>query len=185
MRAALRRALLLGLVIATSLPLRVQAADPLLMFLLGVAREMVISHAMRDPSRERAPAPAATEVYPGTTVAPAQLKRLIDECFAYLSEAQRREIFAALHAAILDPRNTAIRAPMIEYFAERALAVRAMRERLARLSPQEKERVAAEFRAALAAMAPEDQDRFGEALRQGLLPVPDDLGQMLLAALER
>jgi hypothetical protein len=185
MRAVLWRASLVGLVLATGLPLRAQAADPLLMFLLGIAREMVISHATRDPAPERAPAIAPAEVYPGTTVAPAQLKRLIDECFAYLSEAQRREIFAALHAGILDPRNAAIRGSMIEYFAERALAVRALRERLAQLSPQEKERVAAEFRAALAAMAPEDQDRFGDALRQGLLPVPDDLGQMLLAALER
>jgi len=185
MRAAVRQAVLLGLVLVASLPLRAQAAEPVLMFLLGVAREMVISHATRDPSKDPTPAIAAVEVYPGTTVAPAQLRRLIDECFSYLSEAQRREIFAALHAGILDPRNAAIRASMIEYFAERALAVRTVRERLGQLSAQEKERVAAEFRAALASMSPEDQDRFGDALRQGLLPVPDDLGQMLLAALER
>jgi hypothetical protein len=185
MRSVLRQAFLFSLAVAGALPLRAQAADPLLMFLLGVAREMVISHATREPSRERSPAFVPAEVYPGTMVAPAQLRRLIDECFSYLSEAQRQEIFSALHAGILDPRNAAIRASMIEYFAERALAVRAVRERLAQLSPQEKERVAAEFRAALASMSAEDQDRFEDALRQGLLPVPDDLGQMLLAALER
>lgn len=183
MRPLLRRGLLLLLLPVSALPTPAQAADPLLMFLFGVAREMVISHMTRQPGRE--PAAPAPLVYPGTTVEPAQLKRLIDECFGYLSESQREEIFAALNEAILDPRNAAVRAPMIEYFAQQALAVRAARERLAQLSAREKERIAAEFRAGIAAMPAEEQDRLGEALRKGLLPVPDDLGQMLLAALSR
>jgi hypothetical protein len=186
----MRRLLRMGfacalLVLAGAQPPRVQAADPLVMFLLGIARDIVLSHAARDAPRAPGPAVEPGPTYPGTTVEPGQMKRLIDECFTYLSEAQRAEVFDALNAALLDPKNAAVRAPMIEYFVEHALAVRAARERLARLSTREKELLAAEFRAEVAAMPAEEQSRLGEALRKGLLPVPDDLGQMLLAALGR
>ena len=70
------------------------AADPLLMFLLGVARQMVETHASRP---EGAPTPEVMrempKVYPGTAVEPDDLKRLIDDSFLYLSDSQRREIF--------------------------------------------------------------------------------------------
>lgn len=183
MRFSIRLAIATLLLLACALPAR--AADPVLMFLFGIAREMVISHALRAAASGPPSVAPPPEVYPGTTVEPAQLKALIDECFGYLSDAQREEIFAALHAGILEPKNAAIRAAMIEYFVQHALAVRTLRERLAQLSPREKERIAADFRAALASLPADERSGFGEVLRKGLLPVPDDLGQMLLAALER
>ncbi|MDW8468485.1 MAG: hypothetical protein RML56_05200 [Burkholderiales bacterium] len=185
MRAFSRWTAAFALALAGAVPLGAHAADPVLMLLFGIAREMVISHALQQPSRAPREASAPVDVYPGTTVTPAQLRRLIDECFGYLSQAQREEIFAALHAAILEPRHAAIRASLIGYFAERALAVRALGERLAQLSAREKERIVEEFRAELGAMPAERRSELGEALRKRLLPVPEDLGQMLLAALER
>ncbi|MEW6689490.1 MAG: hypothetical protein AB1452_10425, partial [Pseudomonadota bacterium] len=99
-------------------------------------------------------------------------------------EDQRREIFEALNAALLEPKNAPMRATLIDYFADRAHAVRAAQERLAQMSQREKEQLAAEFRREVASLPAEEQVRVGELLRRGLLPVPGDLNQLLLAAFE-
>jgi hypothetical protein len=162
------------------------AIDPLLMLLLGIARDRIVAKAVQaatDPQlAARGDVPA---VYVGTTVRPDQLQRLIDDSFAYLSESQRAEIFDALNAELVKPKNAAVRGAMIQYFAEKALAVRAAQLQLARLSQPEKERLARQFGQEVAALPEREQRELGEVLRQGLLPVPHDLGQLLLAALER
>ncbi len=162
------------------------AADPLLMFLLGIARDMVINHAN---SSKRTPEPELflpdmSKVYPGTAVEPEHLRRLIDDSFLYLGDGQRKEIFDALHAALLDPRNAAVRGTMIEYFAGKALTVRAAQLKLAQTPWREKQRMAEEFKSELATLPEEDQLQLGQLLRSGLLPVPSDLNQLLLAAFE-
>ncbi len=157
------------------------AADPVLMFLLSAAREAIAASMRRAPAEPAYPAPPA-DVYPGTMVQPADIRRLIDEGFGYLTDAQREEIFAALHAGLLDPRNAGVRASMIEYFADRALTVRAARERLARLSQREKEQLASDFRSTLGTLPPEEAERMVELLRGRLLPLPADLNDMLLGA---
>lgn len=161
------------------------SADPILMFLIGVAREMVISHGSNPrATREEVPLPDISKVYPGTSVEPDHLRRLIDDSFLYLSDGQRREIFDALHAALLNPRNAAVRGAMIEYFAEKALTIRAAQLKLARMPWQDKQRMAEEFKADIASLSAEDQAQLGELLRSGLLPVPNDLNQLLLAAFD-
>lgn len=161
------------------------AADPILMFLLSAARELVQAHAARVRA---APAPAVvpdtSRDYPGTGVEPEHLRRLIDDSFIYLSEAQRKEIFDSLHEALMDPRNAAVRGTMIQYFAEKALTVRAAQLKLAQLSARDKERLAAEFKKEIAGLSDEDQTQLGRLLRSGLLPVPSDLNQLLLAAFD-
>jgi hypothetical protein len=162
------------------------AADPMLMFLIGIAREMVVNHA-NAPTSEREPErpmPDFTRVYPGTSVEPEVLRRLIDDSFIYLSDGQRREIFDSLNAALMNPKNAAVRGTMIEYFAEKALTVRAAQLQLARMPWSEKQRMAQEFKAELAELSAEDQAQLGQLLRSGLLPVPNDLNQLLLAAFE-
>lgn len=156
------------------------------MFLIGIARDMVINHAM-SPNRGRAPEPPMPDlsrVYPGTSVEPDHLRQLIDDSFLYLSAGQRREIFESLNAALMNPKNAAVRGPMIEYFAEKALTVRAAQLKLAQLSWREKQRMAEEFKTELAALPAADQTELGELLRSGLLPVPSDLNQLLLTAFE-
>jgi len=162
------------------------AADPMVMFLLGVAREIVESHAHRPPGPppDTLPLPDMSKVYPGTSVEPEYLRRLIDDCFMYLSSSQRREIFDTLHAALIDPKNAAVRGPMIEYFATKALAVRAAQLKLAEMPWRDKEKLAEEFRQELPGLSEEDRQNLGKLLRDGLLPVPSDLNQLLLAAFE-
>ena len=161
------------------------SADPLVMFLLSVARHMIEAHMARTPA---APAPELVPdmslVYPGTSVEPEHLRRLIDDSFLYLSDAQRREIFDSLHAALSDPKNAAVRGAMIEYFATKALTVRAAQTRLSQMSWREKELLAGEFKKEIGSLSAEDQTELGELLRSGLLPVPNDLNQLLLAAFD-
>ena len=178
------RAIVVVLLLATAAP--AAAADPIVMLLLGIAREMAFNYvrdrlmAPRDP--EPPPAPTA---YPGTTVEPAHVRRLIDEGFGYLSSGQRDEVFDSLHASLMDPKNAAVRASMIEYFADRAIAMRMAQDRLRNLSSQEKSQLAAEFRQQVAELKPEETAQLAELLRRQVLPVPRDLNNMLLAELER
>ncbi len=183
-----RRGVFFALLCACAGPAR--AADPILMFLIGIAREMVQSHLARTPASAPVPAPAPapsldlSRAYPGTLVEPEHLRQLIDESFVYLSESQRREIFDSLHASLMEPKNAAVRAEMIEFFAYRARAIRAAQIRLAQLSWREKEQIALDFKREVAALPQDEQARFAEVLRRGLLPVPGDLNQLLLGALD-
>ena len=157
------------------------AADPLLMFIFGVAKEVASAS-----GREPAPAPAAAVsiTYPGTTVTPPGLRRLIDESFTYLSERQRTEVFDALNGELMKPGNVAVNAPLIEHFAERALQVRAAQQALAKLTGLDKQRLAAEFRSEVKTLGDEDVGQLRTVLERGLLPLPSDLNQLLLAALD-
>jgi hypothetical protein len=162
------------------------AADPVLMLLLGIARDMIIDHATapKGANEPEQPMPDLANVYPGTAVEPQVLRRLIDDSFLYLSSQQRQEIFDRLNAALLDPKNAAIRGTMIQYFTERALAVRAAQLQLAQMPYREKERLAAEFKTEIAGMPAEEQAQVRRLLRSGLMPVPSDLNQLLIAAVD-
>jgi hypothetical protein len=178
----IQKAVLFALLLGVAAP--AAAADPILMLLLGVAREMIFN-AVREhvmAPRDAEPLPAAT-VYPGTVVEPAHVRRLVDEGFGYLSRGQREEVYESLHATLMDPKNAAVRGSMIEYFAERAVAMRDAQERLASLSQAEKARLAAEFAKHIAVLPPEEVAQLVELLRRQVLPVPRDLNDMLLAEL--
>lgn len=182
MAGVLGRSLFFVLLLAFALPAR---ADPVLMFLFGMAKE-IITQAQAKPA---GPAPASVSepapkwVYPGTIIEPGLLKRLIDDSFLYLTPAQREEVFLALHAELMKPANFAIRAPMIQQFIERCLQVRAAQLQLAKLSSSQKESLAAEFGKEVKAMPPEELPPLREVLEKRLLPVPADLNDLLLAQL--
>src|SRR4051812_35500718 len=117
MARVLGRSLFFAVFLAFFSPAR---ADPLLMFLVGVARE-IASIPAAQPAETAA---TFAQTYPGTTVAPEGLRRLIDESFVYLSSTQRTEVFEALNAELLKPGNATVRGPIIETFAARAFQVR-------------------------------------------------------------
>ena len=162
------------------------AADPILMLLMSIARNMVTHHAQKPDSEKLLENQIfdTAKYYPGTLVEPDQMRRLIDDSFLYLGDRQRQEIFDSLNAELLKPNNAAVRGAMIEYFTDRALVVRAAQLQLARMPWSEKERMAREFKSELAALPPEERAQIGELLRKGMLPVPGDLNQLLLAAFE-
>jgi hypothetical protein len=169
--------------LAFALPAR--AADPVLMLLMSVARQIIEARqeaAAKTPPQT--PLPEYPAFYGGTTVAPGHLRALIDNSFPYLTTSQRAEVFEALHAQLSDPKNAGVRASMIDFFVVRAANVRAAQERLQGLTQRDKARIAAEFKQEIAALSQEEQGKLGELLRQGLLPVPSDLNQLLLSAFE-
>ena len=178
----LRKGVLFTLLFACAAP--AAAADPVLMFLLSMARQIIESHAARALTPQAPALPDLSRAYPGTTVEPEHLRRLIDDSFLYLSDSQRIEIFDSLNATLAERKNAALRGAMIDYFVQKALAVRAAQLQLSQLSWREKERLAGEFRKELASLPPEEQSQLGDLLRQGLLPVPSDLNQLLLTAFE-
>ena len=161
------------------------AADPILMFLIGIARDMIITHAQRprDPN-EPVALPVMAKVYPGTTVPPEYMRRIIDESYSYLSDRQREEIFDALNAELMNPKNAAMRSAYIQFFADRANMMRDAQLKLAQMPYREKQRLAEEFKTELAGLPVEEQAQMGKLLRDGMLPVPSDLNQLLLAAYE-
>lgn len=178
-----RGGFLFVLLLAFALPAR--AADPILMFLLGFARNVIerqIEESLNAPPAA-APLPDLGKTYPGTTVEPKIVRRLIDDSFLYLSEEQREEIFASFNKALLNPRNAAIRGQLIEHFAHKALAVRAAQLRLSQLAYREKEMLAEEFSQEIAGIPDSEVELLRGVLEKGLLPVPMDLNQLFLAAL--
>ena len=180
----LRWGVLFTLLGAFALP--IHAADPLLMFLLGFAKN-VIERKIQEGNRAPAPLevmPDLGKTYPGTTVEPDVIRRLIDDSFLYLSEAQRTEIYTAFNKALLDPKNAAMRGAMIEHFARKALAVRAAQVRLSQLSTREKQMLAAEFKRETEGATDAELVQLREVIQLGLLPVPMDLSQMFLTVLE-
>src|SRR4051812_41750824 len=175
MAKVLRGSIFFAVLLACSTSVR---ADPLLMFLFSVAKEVVGSAASRYANSVRKQVEVPSTMYPGTTVEPAVLHRLIQDSFLYLSEDRRDEIFEALNAELLKPANAAIRAPLIEHFAERALQVRAAQLRLAQLSTDQKKVLAQEFRQEVKDLPEEDLGPLRKAVESGLLPVPADLNQL-------
>jgi hypothetical protein len=182
MGSRLRNATVGVLLLAFTAP--AHALDPMVMFLLSVAREVITASVRAQKAAPLLPVPETSTRYPGTSVEPADMRRVIDECFSYLSESQRGEIFEALHARLLNPKNAAVRTSTIEYFISRAVAVREAKQRLAGLSASERERLIIEFKVAVSTMPAEDAEQLAGLLRQRILPVPDELGAELLAAID-
>lgn len=159
------------------------SADPLIFFLMSAAKQIASASATARPAPEAAPLPAPT-TYPGTMVEPETLRRVVNDSFAYLPSAKRAEIFESLNTMLLDPSLGPTRATMIEYFLDRAFAVRAAQVELSRLSDRDKRRLAEQFRQETAGLPDEDRKQLLELLEQHLLPVPADLNRLLLAQLQ-
>lgn len=173
-------------VLATTFALPARAADPILMFLLGFARNVIERKATESLKADQ-PAidmPDLSKTYPGTTVEPSIMRRLIDDSFLYLSSEQRKEIFDSLNRALLDPKNAALRGTIIEHFVHRSLAVRAAQIRLSQLSYREKELMAGELREAMKSVPPKELAELRQVIGDGLLPVPSDMNQLFLAVLD-
>lgn len=182
MRPTLRRLAFLLFASAWAMPAK---ADPLLFFLMSAAKEIAAAVARRpapDPVALSVPVPPTT--YPGTAVEPETLRQIIEDSFAYLSQAQRKEVFASLNQMLLDPKLGNQRAALIEYFLHKALAVRSAQMQLARLSEADKQRLAAQFRQETASLPEAERQQLLGLLEHNLLPVPADLNQLLLAELQ-
>jgi|GEM_PF-1113680 len=160
-----------------------RAVEPVLMFLFSMAREIMYEAFVNSENPRPQPVEPLPAVYPGTMVEPRTLRELIDQSFIYLSERRREELFRALHDEIIKPKNAAVRASMIAYFAEHAVAVRTVMERLSNLNETEMRELSAHFAAQARTLPVDEREQLRKVLDEGLLPVPADLNQRLVVAI--
>ena len=177
-----------ALLVALALPSApARAFDPLMMFLLGFAKNLIDSaieeNAARQPPRVvvvPAPAPppkAASQMDEN------DLRALVDESFGYLSSTQRAELLAGLEKALADPANGPYRVAIINQFVGVARQVSFTHRSLDRLSPEAKRTLAERFAANYRALTPEQQQAPTQQLPPRALPLASALNDMMLSAL--
>ena len=184
LRAAARR---LCLAIALSLvlpPAPAHAFDPLTMFLLGFARNLIESAVEAHRSR-----PAPRVVMPPTpapkaagSLNEAELRALVDESFPHLTRMQREELIASLERTLADPANASQRQLILTQFVQVARQIQFTHVQLNRLSAEEKRVVAEQFANNFRTLTPDQQQSLQEQLTQRALPLPADLNDLMLAA---
>jgi len=164
------------------------AADPILMLLLGFVQNRMASIAAEKPatapSTQQAPAEAPRLApKPIAEMQIEDLRAVVDESFAYLSRAQRRELLAGLERVLSDPANAPYRISIVTQFLMMAQQVRHAHDTLDRLSSEQKKLVAVQFTQNFRQLPPEQQAALSQQLRSRALPVPADLSDMMLAEL--
>lgn len=164
-------------------PAIASAAEPLTLLIIHLLRqqlatavEQAIEQAQRERERQRFVIPPAPY-----DLDDARLRALIDEGFVHLTRAQRDEVFASLKKVLADPANAAIKPMLVQELAVKASAVRQAHEQFSRLSPAEKRALAAEARSEYEKLPPEERMQMLQVLRSGVVPLPRDLNEMILA----
>lgn len=190
MRTPVRTA---GVVLACVLALAAgpaAAVDPVLMFFLGFARNLIESaveaNAAKPASAAIASAPApvpAPPAKPAARMDESDLRALVDESFGYLSSSQRAELLAGLEKALSDPANAPYRDAILTQFVGVARQVSFTQRQLDRLSVEDKQALARRFALNYRSLPPEHQQALTQQLQARALPLPPDLNDMMLSAL--
>ncbi|OGA47859.1 MAG: hypothetical protein A3F74_24570 [Betaproteobacteria bacterium RIFCSPLOWO2_12_FULL_62_58] len=160
------------------------AVDPLTLFLLRMLRDQIISSGIETAIE----GVQRNEPQPVLVIPPApydlddrKLRTLIDEGFVHLSSAQREEVFASVKRVLSDPKNAAMRPYLVQELAIKASAVRQAHERLTNLSQAQKRAIAAEARTEYEKLPPDERRQMFQVLQSGVVPLPRDLNEMILA----
>lgn len=163
------------------------AADPVTLLLLRMLRDQAVSSGVETAvdRAQAAPKAALPPVPEGYGISGEQLRTLIDTGFVHLAPAQRAEIYRSVIQMLADPKNAAARPLIIEELALKASAVRAAHERLAALSPAEKQAVAADLRSEYERLPADERAQLLRVLQAGVVPIPRDLGELILAEMAR
>lgn len=162
------------------------AADPLTLILLRMLRDQVISSSIQSAVESASSGvPKKTEPF---VIPPApydlgdeKLRALIDEGFVHLTAAQREEVFTSIKRALADPQHAAARPVIIQELALKASAVRQAHEHLNNLSQSDKQNIAAQAREEYMKMPEEERLQMVQVLQSGVVPIPRDLNDMILA----
>lgn len=162
------------------------AAEPFLLFLLNILGRQVASTTAEASRPEQRPglATAIPQQEPPTAAAPPEaqkLRILIDQCFGYLSQAQREETHSGLMRILSDPQHARMKPVIIQEFAWKAAAVCDAQRRLAALSDGEKRALAAQARDEYRRLPEHEREQMIAILRSGAAPLPRDLNEMILA----
>ena len=160
------------------------AVDPLTLILLRILRDQIITAAAEAAYESMtAPKPAGPIVFPAHPydLDDARLRTLIEEGFVHLTRAQRDEVFASVKRILADPKNAPMRFHIIEELALKASAVRQAHEQLNTLSDVRKRAIVNEAREEYRKLKPEERQQMLAVLQSGVMPIPRDLNDMILA----
>lgn len=171
-------------------PMTARAADPVLMFFLGFAKNLIESHLEANAAKTPAPQPMAPQpALPAVAFkAPGSMTRedrrlLVNESFAYLTRQQRAELLDGLEKALADPALAAERETILAEFMNVARQVGFTHRQLDRLSRTQKRALAEQFAANYRRLPAQEQQQLAEHLRMRALPLPEDLHDMMMTAL--
>lgn len=166
-----------------------RAADPILMFVLGFAKNMIES-SLEANARKPAPLPLypqppqpAIALKAPAAMSSDDLRALVEDSFAYLSGSQRAELLTGLERTLADPALAAQRERILGEFVTVARQVGYTHRQLDRLSGSQKRALAEQFAANYRALSTLDQQALEQQLRMRALPLPSDLNEMMLTAL--
>lgn len=158
------------------------AAEPLTLLLIHILRQQVLNSvqgAIEEAQREREREAAIPRSQ--YDIDDQKLKTLIDEGFVHLTSAQRNEVYVAVRRTLADPKNAAIRNHLVQELAVKAAAVREAHEQLSSLPPARKRAIVAEARGEYEKLPPEERRQMLQVLQAGIVPLPRDLNDMILA----
>jgi hypothetical protein len=165
-------------------------ADPVLLLLLRMLRDQAISSSLeagvtslRQPPSPQSPAYGfALSTPPGPRgTEESRVRALIDDSFLHLSGVQRDAVFAGMQKILNDPQYAQIRAQLVAEFTLKARAVREGYRNLDRLTHTEKRALAIQAKEEFRHLPAEQRHQLLEALQAGVLPVPRDLSEIMLA----
>ena len=166
------------------------ALDPILLLVLRTIRDQAISASLEAGynSVQRPLAPATPTYGYALPTAPVPhdsdeqyLRTVIDENFLHLLKAQRDAVFAGVQRALNDPRYARMRAQIVAEFTLKARAIGDAYRALDRLPYSEKRELAQRAMEEIRRLPSEQRSQIREALQTGTLPVPRDMGEILLA----
>jgi hypothetical protein len=165
-------------------------ADPVLLLLLRVARDRAVSASVEAgvntiQQNSNIPSPVYGFALPTPPIPRGneeqQARALLDENFLHLSSSQRDEVFAGLQKILKDPQYQYDRSQLMAEFALKARAVRESYRGLDTLSYAEKKSLAAQAKEEYRRLPAGERQQLLEVLQSGMLPVPRDLRDIMLA----
>lgn len=183
MRRKIRQ--ILGFVLLTGWLTEAAAIDPVVGLIWSLVQDRLLNAAAQAAGSPPAAPVMAPDARALGIVDPRELKALVNDNFAYLTSAQREEIYQGLEKIVTDPKHVAIRGIVVERFTETAKAVGEAHRRLSILSYSEKRRVASEIRLAYERSSPPMRDELLQMVQSHQLPLPGDLNRMVLDELGR
>ena len=165
-------------------------ADPILLLLLRFARDQAISASLEAgvgsvKQESTIPSPVYGFALPTPPIPKGteeqRLRALIDESFLHLTAEQRDAVFAGMQKILGDPRNAQNKPQIVAEFSLKARAVRDSYLSLDQLSYAEKRTLALQAKEEFKRLPDAERRQLLEVLQSGMLPVPRDLNDIMLA----
>lgn len=165
-------------------------ADPILLLLLRMARGKALSASLEAgvgalQQSTTVPSPKYGFALPTPPIPRGNeeqhVRAILDDNFLHLTASQRDEVFAGMQKILKDPRYAQDRWMLVAEFALTARAVRETFRGLDALSYAEKKSLAAQAKEEYRRLPDGERRQLLEVLQSGMLPVPRDLCDIMLA----